>query len=272
MSIKLIACDLDGTLMAADHITVTQRTYNTLFRAHETGVKLAIATGRTLNFTDDVTAQIPFVDYVIYSNGACVYDRAAKKNIYTNCIPAAQTSEILELLSGFDMYYNAYHGGMVYVQENKIRHYKNHDLPQAFLEQFIRCSNVCEDMKKELDGKEAEIVAMYSVSDEDKKLLVEKFESMHLHITSSLVDEFEVTASNVNKGTAIKGLCEAIGISTSDAMAFGDAMNDYEMICAVGHPYAMGNACDELKRVAKNITLTNAEDGVAVAVEKKLGL
>ena len=76
MAIRLIASDLDGTLMAPDHMTVTQRTKDALLAMHEKGAKIAIATGRTLSFIENVTAQIPFVDYVIYSNGASVYDRA----------------------------------------------------------------------------------------------------------------------------------------------------------------------------------------------------
>ena len=75
MSIKLIATDLDGTLMSGDHLTVSPRTVAALQAAHDRGVCLAIATGRTLDFIDHVTAQVPFVDYVIYSNGAAVYDR-----------------------------------------------------------------------------------------------------------------------------------------------------------------------------------------------------
>ena len=47
--IKLIACDLDGTLMAPDHLTVTERTKNALLQAHNNGVKIAVATGRTLS-------------------------------------------------------------------------------------------------------------------------------------------------------------------------------------------------------------------------------
>ena len=62
--------------MAPDHITVTERTYNALKAAHDKGVKIAIATGRTLGFVESVVKQIPFADYVIYSNGASVYDRA----------------------------------------------------------------------------------------------------------------------------------------------------------------------------------------------------
>ena len=87
-------------------------------------------------------------------------------------------------------------------------------------------------------------------------------------MTSSIKDEFEVTAPNVNKGTALIGLCREMGICTDEAMCFGDALNDYEMLKAAGFSVAMGNACDECKQIARLVTGTNAEDGVAAAVEK----
>ena len=79
--IKLIALDLDGTLMYTDHITVTEENRAALKKAHEKGASLAVATGRTLAIIGDVCEQVPEIDYVIYSNGAAVYDRRQSKNI-----------------------------------------------------------------------------------------------------------------------------------------------------------------------------------------------
>ena len=85
--LKIIAMDLDGTLMAPDHITVTDKTKAALEKAHNMGIKTVIATGRTLSVIKDVLKQVPFIDYVIYSNGAVVYDRCKGENIYTNYMP-----------------------------------------------------------------------------------------------------------------------------------------------------------------------------------------
>ena len=268
MAIKLIATDLDGTLMAPDHLTVTERTYNALKTAHDRGVKIAIATGRTLGFIHNVTEQLPFCDYVIYSNGASVFDRNKGEDIYTNHIPPAVTKDILSLLSKYDLYYNCYVGGKVYVQTDKIKFYINRGLPEEFIQFFIQCSAECENMESELDGRSAEIVAMYNVSDDIKKTLTDFFRQHGLHITSSIPDEFEVTAPDVNKGTAMKGLCVNAGFKADEVMAFGDALNDLEMLEYAVHSVAMGNACEQCKSAAKYITATNAEDGVAEAVEK----
>ena len=101
MAVKLIASDLDGTLMAPDHMTVSERTKKALLDAHEKGIKIAIATGRTLHFTDSVTAQIPFVDYVVSSNGAAVYDRNAGEYVYSTLVPNKVALEAVEFLFTF---------------------------------------------------------------------------------------------------------------------------------------------------------------------------
>ena len=88
------------------------------------------------------------------------------------------------------------------------------------------------------------------------------------YITSSLSDEIEITAPNVNKGTALDGFCKKIVIDKSNVMAFGDAMNDYEMLKFAKYSFAMGNAIDEIKNVANYQADSNANDGLARAVEE----
>ena len=83
MPINLIATDLDGTLLAPDHITITQRTLSALTSAHQKGVKIAISTGRSLSLIINVAEKLPFVDYIIYSNGAGVYDCSKKETVFT---------------------------------------------------------------------------------------------------------------------------------------------------------------------------------------------
>ncbi len=268
MTIKLIVTDLDGTLMAPDHQTVTERTKAALKAAHDKGVKVAIATGRTLTFTDNVTSQIPFADYVIYSNGAAVFDRNAKRDIYKNCISAQHTEEILNMLDALPIYYNLFVDGKIFLQNDKMGYYINHGLPQEFLDEFTRLSVAADKLSEKLRGECAEIIALYNVNDEYKKYFVSEFEKRNLYITSSLPDEIEVTAPNVNKGTALDGFCKEIGVTADEVMAFGDAMNDYEMLKFAKYSFAMGNAVDEIKKIANYQAATNADDGLARAVEE----
>ncbi len=268
MGIKIIATDLDGTLMSPDHMTVTERTRKALFEARNRGVKIAVATGRTLKFIESVLNQIPFADYVIYSNGASVFDRKLNRDIYKKHIPAEDTADILHFLDGLPVYYNVYSGGRIYIQVNKQRYYNNNSLPEAFLKEFVAASEVCDSLEEELKGKSTEIFSVYSMSPQNEKMITDFLKSKNLLLTTSVPDEIEATAENVNKGTALKGLCDELGITADEVMAFGDAMNDSHMLKFAGYSFAMGNAAQELKKLARYVTAANADDGVAQAVEK----
>jgi HAD superfamily hydrolase (TIGR01484 family) len=79
---------------------------------------------------------------------------------------------------------------------------------------------------------------------------------------------FEFTRKGVNKGKALRSVAAKMGISMQNVLAVGDSMNDYEMIRAAGMGVAMGNAMDDVKRIADAITLPVWESGVACAISR----
>ena len=80
----------------------------------------------------------------------------------------------------------------------------------------------------------------------------------------------EIISKKISKGQGIRQVCEYIGIRPEEVIAFGDAENDISMIQVAGMGIAMGNAEPAVKEVADRITLTNNEDGIAVALEQIL--
>ncbi len=91
-----------------------------------------------------------------------------------------------------------------------------------------------------------------------------------LNVTFSLPDCLEVMHAGVHKGNAVRAVLEQHGLEMSQAVAFGDGMNDFEMLSMVGRGVVMGNAHDRLKQALPEHeqTLTSDEDGVAVYLEK----
>jgi Cof subfamily protein (haloacid dehalogenase superfamily) len=78
----------------------------------------------------------------------------------------------------------------------------------------------------------------------------------------------EATMKGINKASTLQAVCDILDISPEEVMAFGDEQNDLKMIEFAGLGVAMGNACEKLKAVADEITLTNNEDGIAHTLEK----
>lgn len=268
MAIKIIATDLDGTLMAPDHVTVTERTKQALIDAQNQGVKITIATGRALSFTAGVTNQIPFVDYVICSNGASVYDRANKTFIYTNLVSPEITAEAVELLKTLPVYYNVYMDGRIYAEEGTEKYFQNTGLPAVFIEEFASRLTTCKDMSETVKGKGAELIDVFFGTEELKKTVYDFFESKGLVLASALAGVVSATAVGSDKGTALDGLCKAIGITADEAMTFGDASNDATMLEYAAYSFAMANGDDVCKGAAKYSAPSNGDDGVAKMVEK----
>lgn len=268
MPVKFIACDLDGTLLSQDHITVSERTKKALFEAHQKGIKLAVATGRTLSVIYGVIDQLPFIDYVIYSNGAAVCDLKAAKTAYEKYMPAETARSIFSFLSSYPVYFEFYQGGKQHIQAGCEKYFTGMDMPREFLEAYAESTISHTDIMPFADKGVEKINLFYfggEYYDEIKSFL---FSHPEIDCTSPVAGDIEMTYKGVDKAFALEGVCSQLGIDGSEVMAFGDADNDLKMLEFAGYGTAMGNACGECKKKAKYVTLSNSQDGVAAAVEK----
>ncbi|MDU3146243.1 HAD-IIB family hydrolase, partial [Staphylococcus sp.] len=91
-----------------------------------------------------------------------------------------------------------------------------------------------------------------------------------IDVTTSKPFFQEFMAKDVSKGNAIKALCEKLNISLSEVICFGDSLNDQSMFKVVGYAVAMGNASEELKKIADKVTLDNDSNGIPVALKELL--
>lgn len=267
--VKLIALDLDGTLTAADHMTVTQKTREALKKAHDSGAKISIATGRTVAIIGDICQQVPEIDYVIYSNGAGVFDRRGQKNIYTKFMPWDFVAPIYDTLDKMSAFFEVYVDGVSYYQIDKAEFYPQGTLPQEFVDELLDKMTGVDNLREVLEGNDIEKITVYfsDRADYDKAWnYLDGFDELYL--ASSLPISMEFTLAGVNKGTALDGMCKVLGITSDECMAFGDAGNDIEMLDFCKYGFAMGNATEECKSHAKFVTKANTEDGVAYGINK----
>lgn len=268
MSIKIIVSDLDGTLMSPDHITVTQRTEKALESAYNKGIKIAIATGRTLSLAWDAAERVEFADYIICSNGASVYNRKSRKFIYENLVSPQTTAKSIEFLDSLPVFYNIYMDGNIYVQKGSEKFFKNDGFPEDFLEEFVSKIILCDDIAATTAGKGAELIDVFYTEPEIKKTVFDFLNSENLVLTSALKGVVSATAVGADKGTALKGLCDSFNIKPNEVMAFGDASNDATMLQFAHYSFAMENGDEICKKSARYAAPSNANDGVAQMIEK----
>lgn len=268
MKIKIIATDLDGTLMSTDHLTVSEYTKQTLIKAHKKGIKIALATGRPMALIENVIEQIPFVDYIIYSNGACVFDRNKNEIIYSDLIDAKTSTAIIEYFLNEPVFFEIYIDGKSHYQLERERYYDKGELPEEFVKEIISTMTGHGDLLEFATGKPIEKMTMYSIKEDKHLKYADKLKSYNLSVATSLKNSLEATTITADKGNALKGICNTLGISKDEAMSFGDSGNDCPMLEFAGLSFAMENGSEECKASAKYVTASNGNDGVAKMIEK----
>lgn len=270
MEIKIIATDLDGTLMAPDHMTVTKRTMDALINAHDSGVKLAVSTGRALSLISDIREKLPFIDYIIYSNGASVYDCHAKKNIYDEHIPFEKAEKLIKLFDRSPVVYHVYSAGNVYMKKEFADGFSSDmPIPSVFRDFIKKHTVMCDDILAQVKKCGAELCAVYFIPDNARQEILNLINHLgELACVSSIMDNLEIMSAKAGKGNALDAICKLNGCTAENAMSFGDAQNDCSMLEYAKYSFAMANGDDACKKSAKFITASNAEDGVAKMIEK----
>lgn len=124
-------------------------------------------------------------------------------------------------------------------------------------------------------GKSKEWLKFGFYSKEEQKLrgIQSWIEAMgELEVTNSHPTNLELNPKGVSKASGLSEVCALLGIQMSEVVAVGDSMNDYAMIQAAGLGVAMGNAQEELKRIANRVTASNVEHGVAEVFALRTGV
>jgi hypothetical protein len=269
MAIQLIAMDLDGTLLSADHMTVSDRNREALRRASEKGVRLVLASGRTWVQLESVAQQVPSIQYALLSNGAAARDLQQGERLFTFDFPWEDFQTLLALLHRYDAVFETYCAGQSYLESRLTGRFQNKSLPAAFIERLIARLRIVDNLEETLAGQAIEKVNVFSMPEQNyEPLLAALRQTGRFEISSAIIGNMEVNAKGIDKGVGLKRLCAELGIAPENVMAFGDATNDLGMLCWAGWSFAMANAHESVKKAARYETASNEEDGVARAIDR----
>ena len=251
MSIKMIVTDLDGTLLREDK-TVSKRSENALSRCRELGIKIVYATARSMSNKKLVPHEL--FDAQIINNGAIAY---ADGGILHNCLMKPETTR--PLLIACDM-----RGLKTAAQSNGV-HYSNFDVVKewAQLRQFEITDFRSYDKETE---------KMYAlVNTDDDVRIIENLLPTDLYMTVSRDGMAMIMHAGATKLSAVSTLAQYWRVAKSEIVAFGDDLNDMDLLSGVGIGVAMGNALDDVKAVAADTCDTNDNDGLAKWLEEQMG-
>ena len=278
--IRIIALDLDGTLLDSEkRLSAVNR--DALARAAAKGVLIVPTTGRFFGMMPPAVRDLPFVRYAITINGAQVYDRETDTAIVRDEIPLDMALQVMETLDRYDVIYDCYRqnwGWMTAALQEKAADYATNEHYLKMVREFRKSvPELKQHLRETAADGDVQKVMLFARNTQVSGLSSQVLDAIRLEL-SSRFPEIKVTASTWNnlelniktahKGNALKRFAEHLGCTLENCMAFGDGMNDFTMVEAAGLGVAMENAEPEVKRVAKYVTLSNDEDGVAKGIDK----
>jgi len=252
-SFKLIVSDLDGTLLN-NHKEISAETKRTLQKCRDAGILIAYATARPVRGVEFVTNSFK-PDYLINHNGA-VYSFKDKQTYFG--------MELYHIKEFAKRLLEKFPEVEIAVESNDVI-YSNFDVTKYWYnEPHTRLTNFPDDLP--IECAEKMIIGLEFVDIETvRKMLPDAF---HMQIADGIIGM--IMSTKATKLNAIASLCDELEISIEEVVAFGDDHNDLEMISGVGMGVAMGNAIDEIKKVAKTVTLTNEENGLAYWLKENI--
>lgn len=269
MRLRLVATDLDGTLLRDDR-SVSPRTRAALGAVREAGVLVVPVTARQPVGVRHIAAEAGFTEWAVCSNGALGVHLTTGERLFEEPIAVAAQQRLVAALAE---------------QVPGLLHVSVRDGGEGFVAQegYAALASF-EDHKRDVSSMHGHELA--EVLAEPSLKLVVRHPDLGVHqlleaaralghddvaLTHSGAPFLEVMAASVSKAWGVARLCERLGIEADEVVAFGDAPNDVELLAWAGHGVAVANAVPEAVAVADEVTASNEQDGVALVLERLRG-
>ena len=272
-SLRLIAIDIDGTLLNPE-FQISETDLTTLRRAHAQGIEIILVTGRRHAFALPIAQQLGFDLWLISSNGAITRSLAGE-TFHRDLLPEGTCLELVGVMQEFRgqtvLTFDSEGPGTIVIE----RLDKLEGSIQRWLEKNMQYIQFVVPIEDALTTDPVQAMFCGPIADMQRALQV--LATCGLPITVlrteypgrdlSIVD---VLNAGCSKGHALERWANYRGINREQVMAVGDNYNDIEMLAFAGHPFIMGNASEELRARGWTLTRSNAESGVAAAIEHAL--
>lgn len=247
--IKLVATDMDGTFLKDDRSYDKERLATLLPKLKEKGILFAVASGRSLLAIDAMFEEFLEQIAVIAENGSLV--QYQNKVLFADFLTKEQYVEIADAILANPFYVET---GMLFSGQKAAYILKG--ASQAYID---RMSLFYENVRVISDFDEMDDDAIFKITTTftgETVLEGSDWLDQRLPYVTAVTTGFEsidIILSEVNKGFGIDHLCQALGITATEVMAFGDNLNDLQMLEYAGTAIATENARPEIKAVADQV-------------------
>ena len=276
MNVKLIAFDLDGTLLDDDkHLPPENLT--ALQAAHAQGTFLVPATGRILKALPEELLAPGLFRFFIFANGALVYDLQEQRALYRARIEPELAVRLCTYMDTLPVLYDCYRGDCGYMTQWMYDRAPEFFETEPHILKLVKSlRRPVPDLKQKIqeDGLPLEKLQMFfrpeHMDERARQLELVPQLFPELIASSSLRNNIEINSARAGKGNALRALCEKLDLDASESVAFGDGLNDADMLRAAGRGCAMQNAVPAVKEAADVIVETNNDAGVGKEIFRLL--
>lgn len=256
---KILFLDIDGTILRPDD-TIEDSTKKAVAEVQQKDVEVFLATGRPLHEIADIGKELNIHSFIGYNGAYAIYKG-------TDILKEPMDARIVERFVNITRQRG--HEVVMYTHDKNVFTTLNAPIMQEFMEKFHL-------QKNELftPGILNDVLGMTLVNlSENEPALYEQEHTLHLSQVNveGFRHSYDVIRDSVNKGLAVQIILKHLDIPKEKAIAFGDGMNDKEMLQAVGKGFAMGNAHPDLFAYAKHKTTAVTNSGIYNGL-KSLGL
>lgn len=270
MKQKLIAIDLDGTLLR-DDCSISEKNRQAILKMMEQGHLVVPSTGRSYRNSRFVLEDFPAMPYYINANGTTVTAGEGEKLVFSHQIPVDTGCNIYRIVREYPVFIELYHGQDAYDSYEGCDYMEQSGCMGSYREQLLKTNIHMSNLDNFVLEEKNPISKFHimCVSLEDKKELMERLSKIPgVYPISTASHNIEIADAHWSKRDGLKWLCNKIGFSPEQVIALGDSDNDYDGMCWAGVGVAMENASPRVKKAADFVTKSNEQDGVAWALEQ----
>ncbi|MBD8068598.1 Cof-type HAD-IIB family hydrolase [Bacillus sp. PS06] len=255
---SILFLDIDGTILTPDD-TIQNSTKEAVKQVKDKGIKVFLATGRPLHEIWDIGKELHIESFIGY-NGAYAIHQG--QEVFNEPMPPKTVERFLQTAKQHG------HEIILYTSKENLLTSLEAPIVQEFIDKFHLKNN--QPFTPEYMDK---VLGMTVINVKENNYMI--YEDQHIHLSQVNIEgfkhSFDVIRDTVNKGVAVQTILESLSLTPEAAIAFGDGMNDKEMLSYVKEGFSMGNAHPDLHSYSKHQTTSVNDHGIFNGL-KKLGL
>jgi len=269
-TIKALAMDLDGTVLAPGAV-LTERTARAVGKCVERGLKIIIATGRSIHSAEPFRSALGVSGPMVYFNGAMVAEMPGSMILKTTLLDTKAAEICVDISRETETFFQVFF--LVGGKEKRLilaaeRDGEEREIYHRHTGLFSELGDLKEALRRR--GTDSCIKAMFLAEPEKQILLRAHLEERlggSIYVTQTLRTFLEIMNAGVSKGEGLNFVLDFLSLKADEVIAFGDEENDLPMLSAAGFSVAPANAKDAVKARAGLVVGANDEEGVAAFLE-----